>query len=109
VTEPQHSAFLEAEITLLAPAEGGRRSAIWSGYRPSFRLDHVDGEIRGTYDATIWLHGTDSLSPGSTARARVYPHLPDSWTDVIAGSRLELCEGARVVGRAIVIAASWKR
>ena len=107
MTEPSNSAFLEAEIALLAPEEGGRRSAIRSGYRPSFRLDHVDGEWRGTHDATIWLDGADVLSPGSTARARVYPHVPDSWTDVVAGSRLELREGARVVGRAVVIATSW--
>jgi translation elongation factor EF-Tu-like GTPase len=108
VTEPHNSAFVEAEITLLTPEEGGRRSAIRSGYRPNFRLDHVDGEVRGTHDATIWLHGTDALSPGSTARARVYPHVPDSWSDVTAGSRLELREGARVVGRAVVIVTSWE-
>jgi translation elongation factor EF-Tu-like GTPase len=109
VTEPRNSAFLEADVTLLTPGDGGRQSAICSGYRPSFRLDHVDDEIHGTHDATIWLYGTEVLSPGSTARARVYPHIADSWSDVVAGSRFELREGARVVGRAIVISTSWKR
>lgn len=99
------SAFLETEITLLAPAAGGRRSAIRSGYRCNCRLDHDDDHTY--YDATIALHDIDELPPGSAGCARVYPHHPDSWNDVLAGSTIELCEGPRVIGHAVVTATSW--
>ena len=106
VIDDVQSAFLEAEIALRAPHEGGRRSAIRSGYRCSCRLNRDDHHVY--HDASISLHEIEELSPGSTGFARVYPHHPDDWRGVVAGSTVELCEGPRVVGRAVVTATSWQ-
>jgi translation elongation factor EF-Tu-like GTPase len=96
------AAFVEAEVRLLPPSEGGRRSAIASGYRCNCWVGHTDGGQRVYNDATIHLLDADRLEPGATARARVEPHFPDDWSHLTVGSRFELCEGARVVGIATV-------
>jgi len=103
VTELPLSAFIEADVYLLAPAEGGRRSAIASGYRCNCLLDERDREDGTSYDATFLLLDTDRLEPGHTARARIRPHFPDSWTRVEIGTVVEMCEGRRAVGRATVV------
>jgi hypothetical protein len=60
VMDDVRSAFLEPEIALRTPHEGGRRSAIRSGYRCNCRLnrdDHHDASIslrRAVVTATSW-------------------------------------------------------
>jgi elongation factor Tu len=103
VTEVPLSAFIEADVHLLAPADGGRRSAIASGYRCNCLLDERDRADGTSYDATFLLLDTDRLEPGDTARARIQPHFPDPWTGVEIGTVVEMCEGPRTVGRATVV------
>jgi translation elongation factor EF-Tu-like GTPase len=103
MTEFPLAAFIEAEIRLLATEEGGRRSAIGSGYRCNCWIGHVDENGRRTHnDATFYLLDAEKLVPGATGRARVLPHNPDYWTQLEVGSRFELCEGSRVVGKAVI-------
>jgi hypothetical protein len=97
-------AYIEAEVHLASPEDGGRRSGIWSGYRCNCWIGRVDEDGGRAYnDATFYLVGAEEMAPGTTARARVLPHDPDSWSRLEVGGRFELCEGARVVGDAVVV------
>jgi translation elongation factor EF-Tu-like GTPase len=102
MTGRRFAAFIEAEVHLLTPDEGGRRSPIASGYRCNCWVGHINDGHRVYNDATIHLLGRDKLTPGATARARVEPHFPDDWSHLAVGSSFELCEGPRVIGVATV-------
>lgn len=103
MTKLRLAAFIEAEVHLLAPDQGGRRSPISSGYRCNCWVGcTADDGLRAYNDATFHLIGSDRLAPGETARARVEPHFPDDWSHMEVGSRFELCEGSRVIGVATV-------
>jgi hypothetical protein len=101
------SAFIEADICLLTPEEGGRRTGIASGYRCNCRLWRAGEHESSYHDATVFILDVPILDvpeilPGSSARARLQPHYPDEWADLAVGSDFELCEGPRVIGRATV-------
>ena len=96
-----YAAFIQAEVTLLRPEDGGRRSGIRTGYRCNC---HIDGRPSDSdNDATFHLIDVEVLAPGATALVRVHPHHPDDWRFLEAGSTFELREGARVIGRAVVV------
>jgi translation elongation factor EF-Tu-like GTPase len=98
------AAFIEADVRLLTPEQGGRRSGIWSGYRCNCWIGHVGEDGERTYnDATFYLLGVDELPPGASAHARVQPHNPDEWSGLDVGARFELCEGPRVIGDAVIV------
>lgn len=94
------SAFIRAQVTLLSPEAGGRRTAIASGYRCNCRLpDHGEGIF---FDATFRICDVDRLNPGETVMSQVEPHHPDDWISVEVGTVIEMCEGPRLIGRAVV-------
>ena len=92
--------YFEAELTLLPPDEGGRQTAIRTGYRPDWWLPG-DG-TRQYASATIEILGGTDLTPGATGRVRIYPFSPELWEHVDARSNLEMCEGPYVLGKAVV-------
>lgn len=96
------NAFVAADVQLLGPGEGGRRSPIASGYRCNCWLGKTDDGERVYNDATFYLVEAERLEPGVAGRVRVQPHNPDEWSQLVPGSVFELCEGRRVVGRATV-------
>lgn len=96
-------AFIEVDVAVVGTADGGRQSGIWSGYRPSCWIGHVE-EGRRTYnDATFYVLDADVIQPGDTGRACVRPHFPEFWTHLAVGDRIEICEGPRVVAHAVII------
>ena len=103
MTELPLEAFIVADVHLLTTAEGGRRSGIASGYRCTCFIGHIqDG--KPTYnDAAFYFSDQTILHPGGTARARVRPLIPDSWSHLAVGDRFELSEGPRVIGRAVIV------
>lgn len=95
-------ASIEATVRLLKPEEGGRRSAIVSGYRCNCWIGTVvDGE-RVYNDATFYL-ARDLLEPGAEGISWVRPHHPEFWVSLRPRSRFDLCEGPRVIGKAVVV------
>jgi len=91
-----HAPDVEAEITLLSTADGGRQTPASSGYRPAHK-------VRDDYLTTgVHLYlGCDEVLPGRTVRGtitfitpEVYPHC--LWV----GREIDIQEGGRVVGRA---------
>lgn len=100
MTSPPLAAFIVADVHLLRPEEGGRRSGIANGYRCNCWVGHVVDGKRTYNDATFYVLKTGGIEPGSTAQVRVRPHYPNDWTHLTVGSGFELCEGPRVVGHA---------
>jgi len=84
-----------AQVYLLSAAEGGRRTAIASGYRPQFYLRTAD--VVGDLD-----FGTAGVArPGQTVQVRVALGRP---TPVEAGLGFAIREGGRTVGAGTVTA-----
>jgi len=96
VTAPQalkpRTAF-ECEVYVLSKEEGGRRSAILSGYRPQFYFRTTD--VTG---ASL-LVGAEMALPGDNVRMYVSLDKPIA---VERGDRFAIREGSRTIGRGVV-------
>ena len=89
---------IEATVRFLSTAEGGRRSAARSGYRPQFSYDGHD------WDAVHEYPDQDEVSPGATARVYLTFLTPAAHVGrVVPGLRFQLREGRRVVGEGEVV------
>ena len=98
------AAFVRARLRMLPAAEGGRRRPISSGYRSNCWLGRTTANGEREYnDAVVYLESAAELHPGEDAVVRIQPVFPDYWTEVGVGSGIEVCEGSRVVGLAVVL------
>ena len=90
---------IEAEIRYLTAAEGGRSSAVHTGYRGQFHYDDDDH----IWDAPQTFVGKDWVEPGETITALISFMSPvEHHGRVFVGMKFHVQEGARVVGRGIV-------
>jgi elongation factor Tu len=91
-----HPPDVEAEITLLATADGGRSNGTFSGYRPQHK-------VRDDY-LTTGVHqyfGCDSVLPGQTVLGAITFITPEAYPHCLwVGRVIEIQEGSRVIGRA---------
>ena len=84
---------VEAEITFIPTAEGGRKTPVYSDYRPQFYYEGRD------WDAVHEYPDVDTVLPGQTVRALLRFLSPDVLIDRIhLGMEFQIREGARVVG-----------
>ena len=104
MTDMRPDAYIEARLAMKSTAEGGRHRAIRSGYRCQCWLgESVKGE-HTYHDASVHLVGVDELKPGATTDVRLRPGMPLHWGDVQVGDAIELSEGRRVIGEAVITA-----
>jgi translation elongation factor EF-Tu-like GTPase len=97
--------FVRIRVRLLATDEGGRQGPIFDGYRSSWNIgNRTDSGEWTVSDAPMLLEDSESLAPGESATARIHPLAPEFWTHVSAGLEIAMHEGARVVGRAEILA-----
>ena len=96
------SPSFRVRLALLPTEQGGRHTAVRSGYRPNCWLGEVGGGERLYHDALFTLEEVSEIAPGETGIARLQPLYPDYWRDVTPGREAVVCEGRRVVGTAIV-------
>lgn len=84
--------------------DGGRHRPIDTGYRPNCWIGRTleTGE-REYSDAAVLLESADILHPGEMATARLQPARPEFWEAVDVRSRIEVCEGHRVIADAEVL------
>jgi hypothetical protein len=103
VYEAEHG-FVEAQLTLTPTEAGGRSHPVLTGYRPDWdignRTDSSELEING---APVTLEDARSIPPGGSGRVRLHPLWRDAWTRLKVGTEIAMHEGARVVGRAVVL------
>jgi translation elongation factor EF-Tu-like GTPase len=87
----------DADLRLLPTAEGGRETALRSGYRSTVRFGGADGEMWGV---EITLGERTELAPGESALVSM-----TAWADPpppSVGTAIRLYEGARLVGAGAV-------
>jgi elongation factor Tu len=98
VTAPQAiepRTTFDCEVYILSKEEGGRRTAILSGYRPQFYFRTTD--VTG---ASL-LVGAEMALPGDNVRMHVSLDKPIA---VECGDRFAIREGSRTIGRGVVTA-----
>jgi hypothetical protein len=88
-----HSA-LSAEIYLLSRVEGGRRTPIFAGYRPRFRVRTLD-----VVGGITLPEGEEGVMPGDHAAIEVELNAP---VPLLLGQRFTINEDARRVGVGVV-------
>lgn len=103
IYEAEHG-FIEVRLTLTPSESGGRARSVFTGYTPNWNIGHRtdsgEMEING---ASITLEDAQSIPPGGTGLVRLHPLWQDAWTKVAPGMQIAMHEGARVVGRAVVL------
>jgi hypothetical protein len=99
--EDEHG-FTRARLTLTRTEDGGRQTAIKSGYRSCWDISPAgDGSLFS--DAPLLLEGGDQLALGESAAVRLHPLFPEYWEGVQPGQVLGMFEGSKRVGLAVVL------
>jgi len=90
---------IEAIITFLRPEEGGRKTPIYSGYRPAHLVkeDYLTTGVHKYYDRKCVLPGESVLGTIAFITPEAYPNC--LWE----GKILRIQEGGRVVGYAKIV------
>ena len=88
---------IETKITFVKTADGGRKTAAFSGYRPQFYYEGRD------WDASQHYPDTEKVMPGDTVRALLWFPRPENHTGMLyEGMEFLVREGSRTVGRGII-------
>jgi len=98
---PARSHDIEAEVHALPTSEGGRKSAMLSGYRPS----HDFGKSGHLNDGLHEYPASGRIEPGSSGRAHIWLLAADENFGLLSvGDTFTVQEGGRVVGRGEITA-----
>ncbi len=93
---PQRNPDIEAEIYILREDEGGRRTPVQTGYRPSHNFG-LNGMLN---DAQHEYIGTDIVELGNTAGAYLWFLRPEYQEGrLYVGMEFTVQEGSKVIGR----------
>ena len=88
---------IEVAMTFLRTEEGGRKSPVFSGYRPQFHYQDEEGDAQHTYV------GVEQVNPGDTVTAQLKFYCPQNHVGKIAvGMEFEIREGKRTVATGCV-------
>ena len=103
--------WIDADLTVLTAAQGGRKYGIATGYRPNWDigLRTPSGEVSYA-DAAVSIDGEPlgpewgerRIEPGERGSVRLYPLAPEFWYRLLPGQEIRMCEGSRVVGHGVV-------
>ena len=94
--------YFDVRLRLLLPEEGGRHHGIGVGYRASWFLDLEDETPTEIHDAPITAMVPEAIEPGAQAVATIRPIAVDFWRVVGPGREIQMREGPRTVGLAVV-------
>lgn len=107
--EAEHG-FIEARLVVTATEDGGRTHPVFTDYRPDWNIGNrtESGEmvING---APITLEDAQSIPPGGTGLVRLHPLWREVWTSVQPGDKIDMHEGSRVVGNAVVLRVTLRK
>lgn len=103
IYESEHG-FVEARLTLLLASGGGRSNPISTGYQPDWDLSSgTNLSILDLSGAPISLEDCQSIAPGGSGTVRLHPIRQEAWRHLRARAEINMHEGARVIGKAIVL------
>jgi translation elongation factor EF-Tu-like GTPase len=95
--DSQRPKHIEAKINFLKTEDGGRQTAVTSGYRPQFHYEGEDWDAIQTYPDVDWVQ------PGDMVRAFLRFTKPDAHRGrIFHGMTFEVREGPNVVARGVV-------
>ena len=102
--------FVEARLTLTPKEAGGRSSPILNCFRPDWNIgSRTDSGEMVLNGARLTLEEADSLPPGATGLVRLHPFYPEAWSKLMPGTEIAMHEGARPIGKAIVLRVLLKK
>jgi hypothetical protein len=82
----------------------GRKGPIFTDYRPDWNIgNRTEAGTMELDGAPVTLEDCASLAPGESGTVRLHPLWRDAWMDVRPGAQIDMHEGSRVVGTAIVM------
>jgi translation elongation factor EF-Tu-like GTPase len=91
---PPREPDIEAEITALNTSEGGRRTAMYSGYRPNHDFG-VDGMLNDAQHEYVY----GKIEPGHSGEAFLWFLAPEIQQGrLFEGMKFTVQEGRRIVG-----------
>jgi hypothetical protein len=99
-SEEQHG-YVRARLRVVATKDGGRHSPVLPGYRASWGF--AEGVSFFLHDAPLTIEDGESIEPGAEGVVRLHPNLPEQWPNVASGMELEMFEGSRQYGIAVVL------
>jgi hypothetical protein len=96
---------LRARLKLLPRDQGGRKGPIRTGYRPALWFGDTapTGELE-LHSCVVHLRGRDAAEPGDSIEADLAPIAIETWPAVATGTRFDVFEGTRPVGRGRLLA-----
>ena len=97
---PERPPDIEAEVTLFATQQGGRKHPVFSGYRPihDFGIPDVMNDAQHEYPEK------HRLSPGEIARALLWFLWPDGQAGrLYPGFEFTVQDGGHIVGRGKIL------
>jgi len=107
--EKHGSGYIEAQLTMVLPEQGGRSKPVFTDYFPNWDIGnkYADGKVDHS-DAKIYIENEESISPGKSGLIRIYPFVPKVWTRVTVGMELVMQEGPHIIGHAKVLGIKLK-
>lgn len=98
--------IIRAELRLLAPAEGGRMTAVPGRgiLRPLWHIGrHTAAGQPDLRVARMWVEHAPELAPGATGSIRLAPLVPADWRGLQPGQAITMHEGIPVVGTGVIV------
>lgn len=99
--DDEEHADVRVVVHLASTGDGGRRNPIDSEYRASCRLPW-NSATRSYNDALVIFEEGGALYPGTDRMGWLRPARPDFWSSLEQGDVVELMEGSRPIGFAVV-------
>ncbi|MDR6993355.1 hypothetical protein [Luteimonas sp. 3794] len=91
---------IRACVTFRSQDEGGRRSAVFSNYRPGVRFVGTNSDATATHLCSLRFDAAGAVEPGSTVAAYLKCETP---VEIEDGETFVLVEGGREVGGGTVV------
>jgi elongation factor Tu len=99
MTKPPRQPDIEAEVSFISTAEGGRSTPALSGYQPIHQVlpDYLPS-------GRHWYKDKEQVLPGESAVAEIWFLTPDQYPKSLhVGKIIRIQEGSRLVGHAKVL------
>lgn len=93
----------KAELRLVSPDLGGRRTPLFHDDRPDWDLGNTWLGKPTLDGGRVLLDDRIQIETGGTAMVRIQPLVPELWGEVRPGLEIPMHEGARVVGHARIL------
>jgi hypothetical protein len=106
------SLAIDITFCLRRTEEGGRRTPVFSGYRPTWHIGRYQ-EAPGLegrpwyFDGELDLLGIEQVPPGECGAGRIRVLSPEYWRHLRVGDQIVMGEGPHLIALATITAMTW--